>query len=153
ALEQTRVKIEHVAGISFAARRAAQKQRHLAISDGLFRKIVIGNHGVHAVIAEVFAHRASRERCKVLHRRRIGGGRSNNDRVIERPALLEDLDELRDRRALLSDGDIDAIKLGAFICPRVQGLLVKESVENDRGFAGLTVADDELALATANWDE
>ena len=44
ALEQARMQIEHVAGIGFAARRAAQQQRHLAIGDGLLRQIVIDDH-------------------------------------------------------------------------------------------------------------
>ena len=44
ALEQARVQIEHVARIGFAARRAAQQQRHLAIGDGLLGEIVIDDH-------------------------------------------------------------------------------------------------------------
>ena len=44
ALQQARVEIEHVARIGFAARRAAQQQRHLAVGDGLLGKVVIDDH-------------------------------------------------------------------------------------------------------------
>ncbi len=103
ALEQARVQIEHVAGIGFAARRAAQQQRHLAVGDGLLGKIVIDDQRMHAVVAEIFAHGAAGEGRQELHRRRVGGGRGDDDRIFERALLFEHLDELRDGRALLAD--------------------------------------------------
>ena len=111
ALEQARVQVEDVAGIGFAARRAAQQQRHLPVGDGLLGEIVIDDQRMHAVVAEILAHGAAGERRQVLHRRRIGGGRGDDDRIVERAVLLEHLDELRDGRALLADGDVDAIEL------------------------------------------
>ena len=62
------MQIEHVARIGFAARRAAQQQRHLAIGDGLLGKIVIDDHRVHAVVAEIFAHGHAGVGCEVLQR-------------------------------------------------------------------------------------
>jgi hypothetical protein len=41
ALEQAAVQIEHVAGIGFAAGRAAQQQRKLAIGGGLLGQVVV----------------------------------------------------------------------------------------------------------------
>ena len=111
ALEQARMQIEHVAGIGFAARRAAQQQRHLAIGDRLLGQIVIDDDGVHAVVAEIFAHGAAGERRDVLHRRRIGRGGGDDDGIFQRALLFEHLDELRDGRALLADRDVDAIQL------------------------------------------
>ena len=108
---------------------------------------------MHAVVAEIFAHGAARERRQELHRRRIGCGRGDDDRVFERAALFEDLHELRDGRALLADGDIDAIELFGVGPGLVDGLLVQDGVENDRGLAGLAVADDQLALAAADRDQ
>ena len=70
ALEQARVQIEHVAGIRFAARRAAQQQRDLAIRPRLLGQVVIDDERVFAVVAEVLAHRAAGVRRDVLHRRR-----------------------------------------------------------------------------------
>ena len=115
ALEQAGVQIEHVAGIGFAARRAAQQQRHLAVGDGLLGQIVVDDHGVHAVVAEELAHRAAGEGREELHRRRVGGGGGDDDRIFERAVLFEHLDELGDGRALLADRDIDAIELLALV--------------------------------------
>ncbi len=66
---------------------------------------------MHAVVTEILAHGAAAERRQVLHGRRIGGGCCNDNGIVERPLLLEDLDELRDGRTLLSDRDIDAVEL------------------------------------------
>src|SRR5690606_20312657 len=58
-LEQARVQIENVAGIGFAAWRAAQQQRYLTVGPGLLGQIVVNDQGVFAAIAEVFAHGAA----------------------------------------------------------------------------------------------
>ena len=147
------MQIEHVARIGFAARRAAQQQRHLAVRDGLLRQVVVDDHRVHAVVAEVLAHGAAGERREVLHRRRIGGGRRDHDRVVERALLLQHLHELRDGGALLPDRDVDAVELDLLVGLRVERLLVQDGVENDRRLAGLAVADDQLALAAADRDQ
>ncbi len=153
ALQQAGVQIEHVAGIGLAARRAAQQQRHLAIGDRLLRQIVVNDDRVHAVVAEEFAHRAAGERRQELHRRGVRGGGGDDDRIFERAVLFEHLGELGDRRALLADRDIDAIELLALVAALVEGLLVEDRVERDRGLAGLAVADDQLALAAADRDQ
>ncbi len=115
ALEQARMQVEHVARIGFAARRAAQQQRHLAVGHRLLGQIVIDDDGVHAVVAEIFAHGAAGERRQELHRRRIGRGGGDDDGIFERAVLLQHLDELRDGRALLPDRDIDAIELDLLV--------------------------------------
>src|SRR3984893_9219287 len=147
------MQIEHVAGIGFAARRTAQQQRHLAIGHRLFRQIVVDDDGMHAVVAEVFAHGAAGERRDVLHWRRIGGGGSDNDRIFQCALLFQHLDELRHRRALLADRDVDAIQLDFLVGLGVERLLVEDGVERDRGLAGLAVADDQFALAAADRDQ
>src|SRR6202521_4014657 len=153
ALEQARMQIEHVAGIGFATRRAAQQQRHLTVGHRLFRKIVIDDDGMHAVVAEIFAHGAAGERRDVLHRRRIGGGGRDDDRIFQCALLFQHLDELRNRRALLADRDVNAIQLDLLVAGGVERLLVQDGVERDRGLAGLAVADDQLALAAADRDQ
>src|ERR1700726_1266013 len=147
------MQIEHVAGIGFAARRTTQQQRHLTIGHRLFRKVVIDDDGVHAVVAEIFAHGAGGERRDVLHRRRIGSGGRNDDRIFQRALLFENLDELRDRRSLLPDRDIDAIQLDLLVAGSVERLLVQDGVERNRGLAGLAVADDQFALPAADRDQ
>ena len=111
------MEIEHVAGIGFAARRAAQQQRHLAIGHGLLGEIVIDDQRVHAVVAEELAHRAAGIGREELQRRRLGGRRGDDDRIVERAVILQRLDDLRDGRALLPDRDIDAIELLRFVVP------------------------------------
>ena len=58
-----------------------------------------------------------------------------------------------DRGALLAYGHINAIKLLALVARRIHSLLVQDRVEYDGRFAGLTVADDQLALAAADGDQ
>src|ERR1700716_675698 len=108
---------------------------------------------MHAVVAEIFPHGAAGERRQVLHRRGVGGGGGDYDRIVERALLLQHLDELGDGRALLADGDIDAIELDGLVARGVERLLVEDGVERDRGLAGLAVADDQFALAAADRDQ
>ena len=147
------MEIEHVARIGLASRRTAKQERHLAIGHGLLGQIVIGDERVHAVVAEIFAHGAAGEGREILHRRGVRGGGGDHDRVGERAVVLEHLDELGDGRALLADGDVDAIELGLLVVERVDRFLVEDGIEDDGGLAGLAVADDELALAAADGDQ
>src|SRR5690242_860431 len=104
---------------------------------------------MHAVIAEELAHGAAGIRREELQRCRLRGGRGDDDRILERAVILQRLDDLSDGGALLPHGDIDAIELLRFVARLVDRLLIEESVDRDGGLAGLTVADDQLALAAA----
>src|SRR5262249_299116 len=153
ALEQARMKVEHVARVGFAARRTTQQQRHLAVGNGLLRKVVIDDDRVHAVVAEILAHGAAAKRRQILHGRGVGRGRSDDDGIIKRALLFEDLHKLGNRRAFLPYRDINAVELDLLIRLGVQRLLIKDGIERNCGLAGLTVADDQLALATADRDQ
>src|SRR5262249_11236734 len=50
--------------------------------------------------------------------------------------------DLRDRRLLLTDRVVDADDTGVF--------LIEDRIDGNRGFAGLPVADDQLALSAAD---
>ena len=50
------------------------------------------------------------------------------------------------------DRDIDAIELGLLVRAGVDRLLIDDGVDGDGGLAGLTVADDQFALAAADRD-
>src|SRR4051795_10602553 len=108
---------------------------------------------MHAVVAKIFAHGAAGERRKILHRRRVGGGSGDDDGIFQRALLFQHFHELRHRRALLADRDVDAIQLDLLVPGGVERLLVEDGVERDRGLAGLAVADDQLALAAADRDQ
>ncbi len=82
-----------------------------------------------------------------MQRRRLGGGRGHDDRVFERAVILQGLDDLGDGRAFLADRDVNAVELGLFIGAGVDLPLIEHGVDGERGLAGLTVADDQLALA------
>ena len=142
ALEQPRVEIEDVAGERLAARRAAEQQRQLAVRVGVLREVVVDAERVLALVEEVLAHRAAGERRHPLDRRGLLRRRRDDDRVLHRAGVAQPLDDLRDRRALLPDRDVDAHEVAA--------ALVQDRVDRDRGLAGRAVADDELALATTD---
>ena len=133
------MEIEHVAGIGFASRRAAQQQRHLAIRHRLLGQVVIDDQRVLAAVAEVLAHGAARIGRHVLHGGGFGGRGGHDDGVIHGAVLLQFAHHLGDRGTLLADGDVDA--------DHVAPLLVDDGVDGNGGLAGLAVTDDQLALA------
>src|SRR5205085_8936089 len=51
------------------------------------------------------------------------------------------------------DGDINAVELHLLVAALVDGALVDDGVDGDRGLSGLPVADDQLALAAADGNE
>ena len=153
ALEETRVKVEHVARIGFTTWWTTKQKRHLAIRNSLLGKVIINDEGVHAVVAEPLTHGAAGEGCKVLERSRLGSRSGDNDRIVEGAALFERLHNLGNRRTLLADSNVDTeqlvlVGLGSVVCR----FLVQDRVDADSGLAGLTVTDDQLALTTADRD-
>ena len=138
------MQVEHVAWVRLAARRATQQQRHLSVRECVLRQVVVDAERVLAVVEEVLAHRASCVRRDELDRRRLVGGRRDDDRVVHRPLLLQQLPELDDGRHPLADRHVDA--------DEVLVAVVDDRVDRDRGLARLAVADDQLALAAADRD-
>ena len=59
-LEQTGVQVEDVTGVGLTTRGATQQQRHLTISDGLFRQIVVDDQSVLAIVTEILAYMIQR---------------------------------------------------------------------------------------------
>src|SRR6185312_740183 len=149
-LEQPRMQIEDIAGIGFAARRAAEQQRHLAIGHRLLGEIVVDDDGMHAVVAEELAHGAAGIGRQELQRGGLRRGGGDDDGIVHRAVILQRLDDLRHGRALLADRDIDAVELSLLVARGVHRLLIEEGVDGNGGLAGLAVADDELALAAAD---
>ena len=60
ALEQAAVQVEDVTRVGFAARRAAERERHLAVGDGLLGEVVVDQQGGAAGV--VLARRLDRRR-------------------------------------------------------------------------------------------
>lgn len=95
-------------------------------------------------------HGGTGEWCDVLQRSSLRGGGSNNDGVLHGVVLLKGLDELSDGRTLLTDGNVDAVKLLGLVVGVVPPLLVEDGVKSDGSLTGLTVTNDQLTLATAD---
>src|SRR5581483_11852240 len=79
----------------------------------------------------------------VLQRRRVARAGHHDGRVIHGPVLSQGLDDAGDGRFLLADRDVEALHAGV--------LLTDDRVDADGRLAGLAVADDQLALAAADW--
>ena len=92
----------------------------------------------------MLAHRTAGVGRHPLDGRSLGRGGRDDDRVVQRPRFLQALVHLRHGRSLLADRDVDA--------DHVLALLVQDRVDQDRRLPRRAVADDELALATADRD-
>jgi hypothetical protein len=128
--------------VGLATGRAAQNQRHLAIGPGVFGEVVVDHERIAALIHELFSNRAAGVGSKILHRGGVGGRGDHDDGVIHGAVALERVHNLGDLAGALADGHVDA--------DHVLPFLVDDCVEADGGFARLAVADDQLALATAD---
>ena len=132
------MQVEHIAREGLTAGRTPQQQRQLAVGHRVLGQIVVNYERVLAVIAEVLADRTPGIRGDELQG---GGVRSTGDhdgRVFQRAGPGQPLNHLGNGGPLLTDGDIDTLHVAA--------LLVDDRIDDNGGFAGLAVADDEFAL-------
>ena len=141
-LEETAVGVEHVARVGLTSRRTTHEERQLAVGRGLFGEIVINDQRMLAFVHEIFGHRRARVRGDVLERGCGGGAGHDHGRVVHGAVLSQRVDGHGDRRILLADGDVKALHAAV--------LLVDDRVDADRRFAGLAVANNQLALAAAD---
>lgn len=86
----------------------------------------------------------------ILQRCGLRGSGGNNHTVLHRIVLLKSLDELRDSRPLLTNSDVNDVKLLGLVVAIVPPLLVQHGVEGDGSLSGLTIANDQLTLATSD---
>merc|ERR1740139_1377244 len=112
--------------------------------------VVEDDQSVHAIVAEILADGAARIRGEELQRRRVGRGGSHDGGELHGVGILQRLHELRDGGALLADGDVDAEERLLLVAGVVDRLLVDDGVDGDGGLASLTIAYDQLTLATAD---
>ena len=110
ALEQTGVQIKYVAGVGFAARRALEHKRDLAIRDSVFGKIIKDNERVHAVIHKPLAHGGAGKWSQILVGRRVRRRRGDDGGVRHRAFLLQHGEGAGDVGVFLPDGDVNTIK-------------------------------------------
>src|SRR5258706_9136525 len=149
-LEQARVEVEDVTRVRLTTGRTTKEQGHLTVRDGLFGQVIEDDEGMLAIITEPLGHSGAREGREVLERSSLGGGGSDDYRVLHGIVLLERLDELGDGGALLTDGDIDTVELLALVGAIVPAPLVEDGVNSDSSLASLTITDDQFTLTTTN---
>ncbi len=136
--------VEDVSGVGLTTGRTTQQQRHLAVSGGLLGEIVVDHQGGLALVHEVLGDRGTGVRSQVLQGCRLGSVGRHDHGVVEGAALTQHFHHVGHGGGLLTHGHVDA--------DHVLILLVQDRVERDGGFAGLAVADDQFALATADGD-
>jgi len=149
-LEKTRVEVEDVSGVGLTSGRSTEKKGHLTVGDSLLGKIVEDDEGVLSVVSEPLSDRSSGERSEVLKGSGLGSGSGDDDGVLESVVLLKGLYELGDSRSLLSNSDVNTVKLGGLVVTVVPSLLVEDGVDGNCGLSGLTITNDQLTLSTTN---
>ncbi len=143
-LQQSGVKVEHIAGIGFPARRPAQQQRDLPVGPGVLGQVVVDDQRLLALLHELLAHGAAGIGGDILQRGRLGSRGDDDDGVLHGVVLFQRGHHLGHLGQLLADGHIDA--------DQVLTLLVNDGVDGQGRLARLPVADDQLALPAANGD-
>lgn len=152
-LEQTRVEVEDIAGVSLTTWGTSEQEGHLTVGDGLLGEIVVNDQAVHAVVSEVLANGAAGVGSQELQRSRVRRSSSNDDGVLEGLALAEESYNVGDGGPLLADGDVDAVKRLGVVTSFMSSFLVKDSVDSNRSLSSLSVSNNEFTLATTNWDQ
>lgn len=154
SLQKSGVKVENISGVSLSARRSSKKKRHLSVSDGLLGEIVEDDKGVHTVISEVLANSASGIRSEELKRSSLGSSSGNDDGVVHGTGVGENLNDVRNSRSLLTDGNVDAVEsLGNIASLFEVVLLVEDGIDGDSSLSSLSISDDKLSLSSADWNK
>jgi hypothetical protein len=151
-LEKTRVEVEDVTWISLTSGWTTEKEGHLTVGNSLLGEIVEDDKGVLAIVTEPLTHGGTGERSDILKWSGLRGSSGNDDRVLHGVVLLKGLDELGNGGTLLSNGNVDAVKLLGLIGSVVPSLLVEHGIEGNSGLSGLTITNDQLTLTTSNWN-
>ena len=102
-----------------------------------------------AGVAEVLADCSAGEGGEILHGGSIRGGRRHDYGIVHGALRTQGLDNIGDRGSFLAHGYVDAVD---GIALQVVLPLVDDGVNGYGGFAGLAVADNQLALSAAYRD-
>merc|ERR1719402_1281271 len=150
-LKQPGVEVEDVTRVSLTAWGTPEQQGHLPVSDSLLGQVVKDDHSVHAIVTEVLSHGHSGVGGEVLQGSSIRGSGRDNDGVLHGVSVSEPLHNLCDGGPLLADSNVDTVELLLSVVSVVESLLVDDGINGDSSFASLSVTNDQLTLATANW--
>jgi len=153
SLQKSGVQVEYITWVGLSSWWSSEEEGHLSVGDGLLGQIVVHDEGVSSVVSEPLTHGASRVWSEVLKWGGVGSSGDHNNAVLQAIGLLQNVDKLRDGGLLLADSDVDAVELLGLITLVVESLLVQDGVESDGGLTSLSITDDQLSLASADWDE
>jgi len=79
ALEETRVKIEDITGVSLTTRRASEEKGHLTVGNSLLGQIVVDDEGMLGVVTEELTNGTTGVGGQELEGSGIGGSGSNDN--------------------------------------------------------------------------
>ena len=150
ALKKTGMEVENITGVSLTTRGSSEEEGHLTVGNSLLGQIVVDDEGVLRVVTEVLTDGATRVGGQELEGSGVGGGSSNDDSVLEAVSLSEQAHDVGHGGSLLSDGDVDAVEGLGVVTSLEDGLLVQDGVDSNGGFAGLSISNDQLTLASSN---
>lgn len=140
SLEKTRVEIEDITRVSFSTRGSSQQKRHLSVSDGLLGKIVVDDESVFTVVSEVFTNSATRVRSQELKGSGIRSSSADNNSELHAVVLLKNGDEIGNSGSLLTNCNVDAVKLFVDISTVESFSLVDDGVNSNGGFTSLSIS-------------
>jgi hypothetical protein len=149
-LEETRMEIENITGVSLTTGRSSEEEGHLSVGNSLLGQIVIDDKGVHTVISEELTESTSGVGGNELEGSSIGSSGGNDDGVLKGVLFSEGLDNVGNGGSLLSNSDIDAVKLLVFITGIEVSLLVEDGINSDSGLTGLSISNDKLTLSSTD---
>ena len=109
SFKKSGVEIEDITRIGFSSWGSSKQQGHLSIGDSLFRKIVVYNQGVFAVVTEVLPDGAGRVRSQELQRSSLGGSGSHNNGIFHSIMFFQDIHNVNYSGAFLTNSNIDAV--------------------------------------------
>eukprot|EP00056_Hartaetosiga_gracilis_P018329 m.10614 g.10614 ORF g.10614 m.10614 type:complete len:318 (+) comp6640_c0_seq1:229-1182(+) len=110
-LKKTGVEVEDITRVGLTTRRTAEQEGHLTVCDSLLGQIIKNNKSVLSIVTEVLSHGCSGVWGKVLEWSGIRGRGRDNDRVLEGFGVAKAVHKLGNSRALLTNSDVDAVKL------------------------------------------
>ena len=151
------MKVENVARIRFTSRWTFQNERHLAVSRCVLGKIIINDQRIHAIRHEPLADRCACVWSDVLIGSRVSSRSRNDDRVFKSSLFFENAERTSNIGILLANRHVDRvyrteIRIARCYTNFIDVRLVDDRIDRDGRLTGTAVANDELALSTADWN-
>ena len=105
-------------------------------------QVIVNDQHVFALVHEIFRHGYAGVRSQVLQRSGLCGRSGHDDGVVLGTVFFKGTGQACNRGGLLADGYINAENAVPF--------LVDDRIDDDGGFTGATVADDQFTLTTSD---